>query len=180
VADIDNFASLLLEQAKRFLENARATDDEARRTAYVHSSLMLGFASMEAHVNAVCQEFSTRSELSVHERALLLEEDVQLIDGAFASRGLKIYRLQDRMDFLHARFSVRRVKKKEQEWRGPLMQATRLRNKLTHPQAAQTILLKDVKSAIEAIINAIDALYKAIYKKGLPAAKRGLHSNLTF
>jgi hypothetical protein len=60
------------------------------------------------------------------------------------------------------------------------MQATRLRNKLTHPQVAQTISLKDIKGAIEAIINTIDALYKAIYKKGLPAAKRGLHSNMTF
>jgi hypothetical protein len=179
VPDIDTFAALLLEEAKRFLENAVDADDIVRRDAYLHAALTLGFSGLEAHVNAVCEEFSTRPELSAHERALLLEEDVKLENGEFKPRGLKMYRLEERITFLHTRFSGKPLDKKVPWW-GALGTAIDMRNKLTHPKGAQTIGVDGVKCAIRAIVDAIDALYQAIYKKKFPAASRGLQSRLTF
>jgi hypothetical protein len=81
-----------LEESKRFLENAAETDDHSRRDAYLHAALMLGFSALEAHINAMCKEFAERPELSAHEKALLLEQDVKLHNGEFKLGGLKMYR----------------------------------------------------------------------------------------
>jgi hypothetical protein len=141
--------------------------------------LLLGFSALEAHVNAMCSEFAISKHLSLHERALLLEQDVRLDDGEFKSFGLKMYRLEDRIGFLHKRFSGKPLNRKSPWW-GALGTATDIRNKLTHPKGVQKLTVDAVKSAIRAIIDTIDAIYLAIYKKRFPAAKRGLQSKLTF
>lgn len=177
--EIDDFAALLLEEAKRFLENARAIDDSAGSDAYLHAALMLGFSALEAHVNAVCEEFSTRPELSAHERALLLEMDVKLENGEFKLSGFRMSRLEERMTFVHRRFSGK-APNKNAPWSAALGSALELRNRLTHPKSAPVVSVDEIERALGAIIEAIDALYQAIYKKKFPAASRGLHSRLTF
>ena len=177
--DIDTFASSLLEEAKRFLEIAATSDDQIRRDANLHAALMLSFSALEAHINAMCEEFSTRPELSIHEKALLLEQDVKLENGAFKLAGFKMNRLEERMTFLHRRFSGKPLDKSAPWW-AALGGAIDTRNKLTHPKGAHTVSVTGVKSAISAIVDAIDALYRAIYKKKFPAASRGLNSRLTF
>lgn len=179
MSEIDTFATLLLEEAKRFLENATAADDDIRRDAYLHAALMLGFSSLEAHVNAMCGEFSTRPELSAHEKALLLEQDVKLVKGEFKLTGFKMNRLEERMTFLHTRFSGQPLDKGTPWW-AALSSAIDVRNKLIHPKGVQAVTIPAVKSAINAIVDTIDALYQAIYKKKFPAASRGLLSRLTF
>jgi hypothetical protein len=69
VAEIDEFASSLLEEAKRFFELAIDHDDTSAKDAYLHSALMLAFCSLEAHVNAIAAELSEREEFSLQERA---------------------------------------------------------------------------------------------------------------
>ena len=56
---------------------------------------MLAFCALEAHTNAIADEFSARPELTVHERAVLLEQEVRLDKGEFKTGGLKIYRLEE-------------------------------------------------------------------------------------
>jgi hypothetical protein len=179
MAEIDKFASVLLEEAKRFFERAvEATDDDGK-AAYLHAALMVGFASLEAHVNAVAEEVCERRGVSPHERAVLLEREMRLEDGMFVEKSLRIYRLEERLYLLHRRFGKGDFKK------AAVMPSTMgtaivLRNGLTHPKDASVIEAKDVKAALEAIIETIDRLYKAIFRRGLPAAARGLHSKLTF
>lgn len=177
--DIDAIASLLLEESKRFLEIAVASDDVITRTAYLHAALMLGFSSLEAHVNAICEEFAKRPEFSIHEKGFLLEQEPRLESGAFKLSGLKMSRLEDRIAFLHRHFSGK-AEYKQSGWWNALGTAVTLRNSLTHPKGIPAVTDNAVKSAIGAIIAALDSLYQAIYKKPFPAAIRGLQSKLTF
>jgi hypothetical protein len=57
----DEFSRLLLEEAKRFLEKAKGTEDPGQ-SAYLHAALTLGACALEAHVNAVCDDFLTRDD----------------------------------------------------------------------------------------------------------------------
>lgn len=179
MSDIDEFAINLLEESKRFLEKASESADVVARNAYLHASLMLAFCSLEAHLNAIAFEFSDRPEISVHEKGILLEKDVKLDSGEFVLGGFRISRLEDKLLLLHRIFSGKPLEKTA-EWWSKLKAATDIRNKLTHPKAAQPITLVDARDALAAIISSIDELYKAIYKKGFPAAKMALDSHLNF
>lgn len=180
--NIDEFAADLLEESKRFLELAKISEsngDHAGRQAYLHATIMLAFCGLEAHINAVADEMLLTKGLSVHDRAVLQERDVRLEDGKFRLRKeLKIYRLEDRILFLHSRFSAQPLDKST--WLSALKTATGFRNQLTHPKGVATPTISNAESAILAIIAVIDALYMAIYKKSFPAKARGIQSKLTF
>jgi hypothetical protein len=181
VADIDDFATSLLEEAKRFLEKAEeaAQTDTTAKLAYLHAALMLAFCSLEAHINAIADEQSLRDELSQHEKGFLLEREVKLEKGEFVLAGLRMSRLEDRLAFLHRRFSGKPLDT-QAVWWGQLRSATSLRNKLTHPKDVQPLSVDDIKSALGAIIGSLDALYRAIYRKGFPIAGMGLLAKVTF
>jgi hypothetical protein len=180
VAEIDLFANQLLEEAKRFFEKAKECSDAAAEAAHLHAALMLSFCSLEAHVNSIADEFSVRLDLSAHERGLMLERDVGLEDGEFRVKtGLRMARLEDRIEFLHAKFSGKPVDR-SLPWWGQLSAATNLRNHLTHAKSVPAINQGAVKSAIQATIDALGALYQAIYKRKFPLTGQGLQSRLTF
>ena len=174
---IDEFAASLLEEAKRFLEKAESSPEHER--PFLHAALMLGFCGFEAHINATADEFSKRPELSIHERAFLLEQEVRFNAGEFISAGLKMTRLEDRILFIHLRFGGKPLDRSAPWW-GDLIGALRLRNKLTHPKDAPEISVASVQSAIKSIIDAINVLFEAVYHRPFPVANRGLHSNLDF
>jgi hypothetical protein len=177
VAAIDEFASSLLEEAKRFLEKAAA--DYAGEQAHLHAALMLGFCALEAHTNAISDEFSTREDLSIADQSVLTERDIRLEHGEFKLGPLKMYRLEDRILFLHLRFSGKPLDRNASWW-SELSSAIGLRNQLTHPRAVPAITHADVSRAISAIIDTIDALFQAIYQQQFPAANRRLQSRLDF
>lgn len=179
MAEIDQFASGLLEEAKRFLELAEGHRDTAGKDAYLHAALMVGFCSLEAHVNAVAEELAERKGLSVHDKSILMEFEVKLQDGEFEEGKSRFQRLEDRLMFLHRRFG-RSTFDTAVAVPPQLKTATKVRNRLTHPKGVTAVSNTDVKRALEAIIAAIDALYRSVYRKKLPAASRGLHSRLSF
>jgi len=180
MAEIDLFANQLLEEGKRFLEKATESDDKATIEANLHAALLLSFCSLEAHINAISEEFSNHAELSVHEKALLLEKDVRLEAGEFkVQSALKIARLEDRIEFLYVRFSGTPLDKNATWWAN-LGGATKLRNELTHVKTVPTISVKAVQQAIEAIISVLDALFAALYGSKFPPASRGIKSRMDF
>jgi hypothetical protein len=180
LSDIDQFAADLLEEAKRFLGRAKEAAGGPAEPPNLHAALMLGFCSLEAHVNSVADSFSKRTDLSVHERGILSEQDVQLDDGAFhLVNKLKITRLEDRIEFLHQRFGKSGLDPSA-SWRSALAGAVNLRNKLTHPKAVPNITTAAVESAIQAIIETINALLQAVYGRKFPAASFGLDSKMDF
>jgi hypothetical protein len=179
MADIDEFATSLLEEAKRFLEKATDAVDDTARTAFLHAGLVLAFCALEAHLNAIGEEFSTRPELPLHAKSILLEQEVRLDEGEFRLGGLRMYRLEDRILFLHKLFSGTALDR-TLPWWAHLKTAIGTRNKLTHPKDAYPITIEQVRVAIEAVMSTIDSLYQSIYKKGFPAAKLGLQSRIAF
>ncbi len=182
MAALSNFAAGLLEEAKRLLEKATETSDTDGKKAFLHSALLVGFAAFEAHVNAIADDFLTRPELTPHERGLLAEAQVDLVDGLFCVKEdiLRIQRLDDRVLFLCRRFSGTPIDRKASYW-GEFNVATRLRNKLTHPKGGNLEITKsEVEKALGAIIELLNVMYLAIYKKKLPAHGRGLSSKRTF
>ena len=181
MAEFDVFSGELLEESKRFLEKASESADEIAKTAFLHAALLLSCSALEARVNAVAADAAQyRSGLTVHERALLLEKDVRLEKGEFKIVDvLKMTRLDERIEFIFVRLSGKTLDKSEAWW-GALKAAIRLRNALTHPKDVPAVNEKSVGAAIEATIEALNALSKAIYGKAYPAANRGLASKLQF
>ncbi len=178
--EIDSFATSLLEEAKRFLEKANSAQDRVARDAYAHSALLLGFCSLEAHVNAIAEEMCIRKELTSHERGLLLEREVKLEDGEFVVQsGLRMARLEDRISFLATRFSGRPLDTTSSWWSG-LRSASILRNELSHPKGAPAIAPEEVRRALDSVVQTLGALYQCIYRRKFPAAARGLTSRLHF
>jgi hypothetical protein len=179
VENLDEFAALLLEEAKRFVEKAEDNNSPEADTAYLHAALMLAFCSLEAHVNIIGEDFIRRSELSLHEKATILEQEVRLEDGEFKMvTTLRMIRLEDRIRFLHVRFG-KPLDKSAAHW-AELSQALALRNRLTHPKAKVDLTRDAVARAIKAIIDTLDALYRAIYRRPFPLANAGMVSIVRF
>jgi hypothetical protein len=179
--EIDVFANQLLEEAKRFFEKAEESSDTDGKTAHLHASLMLSLCSLEAHINAISEEFARRSDLSAHEKGILLEKEVKLDNGEFSlTTSLKITRLEDRIDFIHTRFSGKAAERSPTSWRGRLSAAISLRNQLTHAKNVPAIGEADVQRAIEAVVDTLDALFQALYKCKFPTAARGVSSKMSF
>lgn len=178
--EVDEFSRALIEEAKRFYEKAyHETDIEGKR-AFLHASLLLGFCALEAHVNGIAEDFLVRTDLSVLERSILAEEELRLENGEFKLIGqLKMYRLEDRIAFLYRKFSNRPVNKSSQWW-GDLKSGIQLRNKLVHPKESPLLTEANVKNSLEAILECLKVLYKAIYRKPYPVARRGLQSTMKF
>lgn len=151
MTEIDAFASLLLEESKRFLEKSGESDGDAM-LANLHASILLGFASFEAYIASMCDDFTVLDNLSAHERGLLQEKDVRLQEGEFVvSNTLKMVRLEDRIEFLHMRFSGQKIDRSASWW-SDLKAAINLRNELTHPKNAPSISSNAVARALQAIV----------------------------
>ncbi len=133
VQTADEFATLLFEEAKAFLEKYRSHREEDAAVAYLHATLLLGYCALEAHINNVAADFADRPEFSVLERGLLQERDIVLKNGQFdLTNALKMFRLKDRFEFLYRRFRNRPLNKAEAWW-GLLKAGLDLRNGITHP-----------------------------------------------
>ena len=180
MADFDLFANQILEEAKRFLEKSTGSADPASKAAHLHAALMLAFCALEAHINSICDEFASSAGLSVHEIAFLLEQEVRLKNGEFQLQsGLKMSRLDERIEFIHSRFSGKPLDRNSAWW-SQLGTAIDLRNQLTHAKTVPNISEAAVRSAILAIITSLGILYQSIYKRAFPPAGMGLQSKLTF
>ena len=178
--DIDQFARSLLEESKRFLERAKEYSGTAACPPNLHAALMLAFSSLEAHINSIGEELASRTGLSVHETGLLLEQEVRLEEGRFSlNPTLRMMKLEERIKFIHVKFGGS-LDLSMPHW-SQLVNAIRLRNQLTHPKKDPVIITADaVGKAIQAIIDTLDSLYKAVYQKPFPAASRGIASKLSF
>lgn len=178
--DVDEFSRALIEEAKRFYEKALLETDAEGKYAYLHASLLLGFSALEAHVNGIAEDFLVRTDLGILERSILAEEDFKLEDGEFKIHSqLKMYRLEDRIEFLYRKFSSVPIDKDFWWWRG-FKSGINLRNRLVHPKESPILSEPSVKNALEAILETLNVLYKVIYGSPYPVAKRGLQSTMKF
>jgi hypothetical protein len=178
--DVDQFAAQLLEESKRFLEKSKLETSLDGQEAYFHAALLLAFAAFEAHINSIADDFLVRDDLSILDQSILSEREFVLSEGRWVlTDRLRIYRIEDRIQYLQEKFSTTPLDKSSFAW-GHLQEGLRLRNRLTHPKQAEPISAEHVSRAIESIIESLDCLYMAIYKRPFPAARRSLDSTLSF
>ena len=170
MADIDDFAIQLFEEAKRFLEKAQADDvDVQGHEAFLHASLNLGFCALEAHVNAVADDFQTIADLSLQDKSILFERRIELVDGRFElTRHLQMYRMEDRLLFLAGRFCGEPMDTSAVHWT-ELKIAIKLRNHLTHPKEKPGLTVDSVQRALLVILGTLDVLYRRVYRRGYPS-----------
>lgn len=177
--EIDEFSSLLLEEAKRFLEKAIESKNTEERVACLHAALMISFCSLEAHINSIADDFGVRRDLTPADIAVLQEKELRLENGEYFAKGFKMFRMEDRILFLFRRFSST-TGVRSTAWWSELSRAVQLRNDLTHPKQVSDVTGDRVKSAILAIVSTLNALYESLYGRPFPAAVRGLQSRLDF
>ena len=177
----DQFALLLFEEAKRFLEKSYEEKNAPDKVAYCHAALLLGYGALEAHINCISEDFIGRSDLSVLDNSILQERDFELDKGEFSlTTHKKIFRLEERIEYLHRRFSGSGIDKNSSWW-GQFKRGLQLRNSLTHPKGnAAEINEAAVGDILKAVIELIDTMYQAIYKKSYPWKRQGLDSKLNF
>jgi hypothetical protein len=182
MTEIDAIASTLLEESKLFLEKARESAAvEDARNAYLHACVNLAFCSLEAHINSIADDQLLRTDISLHERGLLMERKVELVHGRYElQNGLQMYRLEDRLQFLWTRFSTEpEFDRKSTVW-GHFKNGLEMRNSLTHPKEVVTLTIESAERTLRALIEIIDIAYMRIYKRHFPARGKDLNSTLSF
>ncbi|NGZ96310.1 MAG: hypothetical protein CV089_09310 [Nitrospira sp. WS110] len=176
----DDFANLLFEEAKAFLGKHDLHKEENAAVAYLHAALLLGFCALEAHINNVAADFADRPEFTLLEQGIMQEKDVALKHGEFElTKTLKMFRLEDRYEFLYRRFKKRPIDK-DVKWWGLLKAGLQARNAITHPRTPSKVTSTEVAGFLSAILEAIDALFRAVYRKPYPCKRRKLDSTLEF
>jgi hypothetical protein len=149
VRDLLDMIALVLDKVEQF-------QDALAKDAYLQSAVLLPFCVLEAYVNRLADEVGSRQDLSPRERALL-ERNA---------------RLDDRIAFLHKRFSGRPVDETASWW-AAFKDALDLRNKINESKSPPALTVPAVKGAIKAVIHTIDVLSQDLYKRRLSAADLG-------
>ena len=174
----DEFGVLLFEEAKAFLARFRAHTDKEAAVAYLHAALLLGYGALEAHINNIAADFTDRPEFTILEQSILQERDIILRNGQFElSSALKMFRLEDRYEFIYRRFRKQPLNKADPWW-CQLKAGLVIRNGITHPREPRSVTEKDIADSLNAVLEAIDVLFQAVYEKPYPGKGRRLDSLL--
>lgn len=177
--DFDAFITQLIEEAKAFFEKAKTVNDDLAKEAYLHSSLLLVMSSLEACINAIIEEVMIepyRDKYGVLEQSLLLEKDIKFKNGHYQlGNGLKISRMTERIECLIYKHTGKELNPSE-SWYVMLKQSIDFRNKLVHPKEYVKITERHVENAIISVLDTMNNLYLAIYKRKFPAYDVGVLS----
>jgi hypothetical protein len=168
----------LLEESKAFLSKASAEFAPERRDAFLHASLLLAFAALEAQLNAMAETISQNSDMKTWEKGILLEKRVALCDGEIVIKEDPAWNsLPERLQFLLKLFAARKNEPRPAWWED-LKRGHGLRNSLTHPRTRVSVDQTAVERTLEAIVSAIDLLFKRVYRLPFPAAGMGVQSRM--
>ena len=175
MSEFETYSNELLASSKQFLEEAKSSGAKGEKQRKLRAGLTHAFFFLEAQLNCLAFHFSSFPEFSVIELSLLSERDVVLQKGRFILTDRpKFFRLEERIEFLLARFSSD-MENAKGTWFGGLKSSIKVRNQLVHPKDAHILEVKDVENAILAVLGCLSALYQAIFGKSFPPSALGLH-----
>ena len=178
MSETDVFARTLLEESKAFLDNAKKSTAKPSIQAHLHASLLLCISSLEAHLHSICEDFLARGDVGVLDRSILEEHEIRLEHGEFVvTSALKMYRLEERFEYIYRRFSGKSLPRTESWW-ADLKAGLDIRNQIVHPKASLELRYEDVSRTLLAVISGLNSIYRAIYKKRFPTHRLGLDSRL--
>jgi hypothetical protein len=140
----------------------------------------LGYRTDAKERGRLVELFFLQAELSIVEKSLLAEREIRLEKGQFVlTDALKMSRLEDRIEFLHRKFSGAEIDK-DATWWPKLKSGFKARNNLSHPKGAPLTAPETVKASLEAITEALDTLFTVIYGRPYPGKARALESTFNF
>lgn len=169
------YSNELLTTSKQFLEDAKKSVPEIEKQRMLRAALTHAFFFLEAQLNYLASHFSDSPDFSIIERSLLTERDIAIEKGVFVLTDKpKFFRIEDRIEFLLARFSPDLTKAKG-TWFANLKSSIRVRNTLVHPKEAHNVTIEDVEIAILAALDCLSSMYMAIFGKRFPPQALGLH-----
>ncbi|WFE75749.1 hypothetical protein [Roseinatronobacter sp. S2] len=175
MSEFEAYSSELLTSAKKFLTEAKVNDLKAEKQRLLRSALTHVFFFLEAQLNYLASHFAKSADFSVVERSLLTERDIALVKGRFVlTDKTKFYRMEDRIEFLLARFSAD-LEASKSTWFSDLTSSIKVRNRLVHPKEAHSISEAEVEKALLAVLACLSEMYIAIFGKKFPPAALGLH-----
>lgn len=175
MSEFEAYSNELLISAKKFLEEAKVNGSKTEKQRLLRSALTHAFFFLEAQLNYLASHFATSADFSVVERSLLTERDVALVKGRFMlTEKTKFYRLEDRIEFLLARFSTD-LDASKNAWFSDLSSSIKIRNRLVHPKEAHSIREDEVEKTLLAVLDCLSEMYFVIFGKKFPPAALGLH-----
>lgn len=175
--EFDEYCSNLIEEAKWFYQVGKLEDDDLKKQALLRGAVLIGISALEAYVNGIVDEVSLMNNFGIAEMSLLKEKDMSLIDGEYQLKdNLKMRRLVDRVSLLYRKYTQQIPK--DTFWWIDLNNSIKTRNKMVHPKESIALSENEVDKYLTAILNCINDLFKAIYKKGLPTFGLELTSKL--
>jgi hypothetical protein len=175
VSEFEAYSNELLVSAKKFLEDAKSASTPSEKQRLLRSALTHSFFFLEAQLNYLASHFSNSPDFSISEKSLLSEKEVALVKGKFSlTNKSKFYRLEDRTEFLLARFSPD-LEASKGAWFSELLLSIKIRNRLVHPKEAHQISQQEVERSLLAVLDCLSAMYVAIFAKPFPPAALGLH-----
>lgn len=179
--EFDRFFEQLLEESKFLYEQSHKVSDDEHRDIFLHSSLLTVISALEACIYSIAEELLIepyKDNYSLLEQSMLLEREIIFEKGKYKlGNNLKMTRITERLELLFVKF----LKEKWDptvSWFSQLKQSIKLRNEIVHPKAIISITTHQVEIAIKAVLETINELYKAIYKKALPTYSLGSASKL--
>ncbi len=177
--DFDEFVDSLMEESKALFEKAKGSDDLFTKNTYLHASLLLSLSYLESCVNSIISEILVEpynNKYGIMERSILLEKEIKFEKGQFyLSNKLKMSRLTDRIELLYYIIQKQEISQSD-TWFITLKQSIDIRNKLVHPKEPIIVTEKQVENALNSVLDTVNNLYQAVYKKKLPSYNRGLSS----
>ncbi len=180
MSDFDKYADELIEKSKYFLTKGRCEKNKNAQSAYLQSSVLFAFSALDAHVYSICDELYNQGQLSIHEKAFLMEKDVSFKDGKFSiTNYLKMTRVTERIEYLYRFFTKKKIDKTKPWW-SALKKGQEIRNNIVHPKEQTTIKIKDVEKSILSVVDCVNILFENIYKKSYPLHKYKLDNKLSF
>ena len=178
--NFDIFCSDLLEESKRFLEKSRVETNPNAIKAYQHACLLLTVCSLEAYINGISEEMCLTPKIPMHIKAVLLEKELRIKKGDFfISNSLKMSRLSERIEILYRRYKGIELTDTEKWW-SMIKMGIDIRNKITHPKDETNISNDLLTKILQAVLDCLTVLYKAIYKRNFPKANMQLNSKYDF
>jgi len=178
MSDFVEYSRGLLEASKGLRSQALSLPDGEAKQTFMRAAILHACSFLEAHLNYMADHFAGGEMFTLHEQGLLLEREVAFDSGKFTMKtNLKMSRMQDRIDLLLTKCASD-PKAAKKPWNSGLTETLRTRNSLVHPKEVRQLKDEDVVVAITAVLTAADTLYQAVFRKGLPYAKKGIEGGL--
>lgn len=150
------------------LESKKKISDKESSTRFIKASILLSWAGFEGWINKSCMDFSkTFKEITIHEKAFLIEKKVELKKGEFTITNSDKYEsTENKIEFLINTIAKSHLDKSNIHWM-EFKEIKIIRDSLVHPKIGKNteFNIKSAEKTIKILLYYINLLSKKLYNK---------------